>query len=171
MVGVELSPTLVRAARAADPEGVYLQGDAAALPLAGASCDLVVSYNSLMDIVDMERAVAEAGRVLVAGGRLCICVTHPMSNAGRFVSTEADADFVVSGTYFGRRRFEATERRNGLAMTFRGWSYSLEQYVAAVSGAGFVIESMKEPVPQAPTEILRRWWRVPMFLHIGAVRL
>jgi ubiquinone/menaquinone biosynthesis C-methylase UbiE len=169
-VGVELAPTLVSHAREADPGGCYLLADAGQLPLATASCDLVVAYNTLMDIADMEAAVAEAGRILVAGGHFCVCVTHPMSNTGRFDSAAADATFVVSTGYFGRRRFEGTENRDGLSMTFRGWSYALEDYVLALERAGFLIETIREPVPEVGGDHLRRWCRVPLFLHIRAVR-
>jgi ubiquinone/menaquinone biosynthesis C-methylase UbiE len=169
-VGVDLSPTLVRHARDADPTGIYLRADASALPLADASCDLVVAYNTLMDIDGMEAAVAEASRVLVSGGRFCICVTHPMSNTGRFDGQASDATFVVATTYFGRRRFEATEARDGLTMTFRGWSYALEDYARALEGAGFLVEMIREPVPDTTTPNLLRWSRVPLFLHIRAVR-
>jgi len=168
-VGIDLSPTLLRHAREADPGGTYLQADASELPLGGGCCDLVVAYNSLMDTADMDGAVAEARRILVPGGRFCVCITHPMGNTGRFDGPGPDASFVVTGTYFGRRRFEAVEARDGLTMTFRGWSYALEDYAAALERAGFLIEAMREPVPEAPTEPLRRWCRVPMFLHIRAV--
>jgi SAM-dependent methyltransferase len=163
-VGIDSSPTLVAHAGGADPGGAYLRADAAALPLADACCDLVVSYNALMDMADMDGAVAEAGRVLVPGGRFCVCVTHPMSNAGRFDGPGADADFVVSDTYFGRRPFEAVEERDGLTMTFRGWSYSLEEYAAAFERAGFLIEMIREPVPEDPTPAL------PLFLHLRALK-
>jgi len=169
-VGVELSPTLVGHARAVDPGGAYLQADAARLPLATASSDVVVAYNTLMDIADMEAAVAEAWRVLVPGGRFCICITHPMANAGRFDGPGPEASFVMSGTYFGRQRFEATEERDGLAMTFRGWSYALEEYARALERAGFLIELLREPVPEASTPSLARWTRLPLFLHIRALK-
>jgi SAM-dependent methyltransferase len=167
-VGVDASPTLVGHAREADPGGAYLVADAAALPVAGASCDLVVAYNSLMDIADMEGAVAESWRVLVPGGCLCVCVTHPMSNAGRFDGPGPDALFVATGSYFGRRPFEAVEERDGLTMTFRGWSYALEDYAVALERAGFLIEKIREPLPEDPTPALRRWSAVPLFLHIRA---
>jgi ubiquinone/menaquinone biosynthesis C-methylase UbiE len=169
-VGIDLSPTLLRHARDADPGGAYLIADAAALPLGDAFCDLVVAYNSLMDIADMEGAVAEAGRILAPGGRFCVCITHPMGNTGRFDGAGPDAAFVVTDTYFGRRRFEATEERDGLTMTFRGWSDALEGYSRALERAGFLIEMLREPVPVSPRPYLRRWCRVPMFLHIRAVK-
>jgi hypothetical protein len=70
---------------------------------------------TLMDVEDMPGSVREAGRVLEPGGHLGFCVTHPFMDAGRFASREADAAFVVSGSYLGPRRpFEGTEKRAGL---------------------------------------------------------
>jgi ubiquinone/menaquinone biosynthesis C-methylase UbiE len=77
VASVDASPTLLQAAREADPTGTYVLADAAALPFADASFDLVVAYNSLMDLGDMPGAVREAARVLQCGGRFCVCVTHP----------------------------------------------------------------------------------------------
>jgi ubiquinone/menaquinone biosynthesis C-methylase UbiE len=114
VTGVDASPTLLQAAREADPAGEYVLGDASGLPFADASFDLVVAYNSLMDVQDMPAAVGEAARVLERGGRFCVCVTHPLVDAGRFSAREGDAPFVIDGSYFGRRRFEATFERAGL---------------------------------------------------------
>lgn len=61
-VGVEVSPTLLDAAREADPRGEYVLSDAASLPFANESFDLAVAYNSLMDIDEMATAVREAWR-------------------------------------------------------------------------------------------------------------
>jgi hypothetical protein len=89
---------------------------------------------------------------------------------GRFDSSAEDATFVVTGTYFGRRRFEVTDARDGLTMRFRGWSYGLEDYARALEQAGFLIEIIREPVPDTRAPHLLRWRRVPLFLHIRAVR-
>lgn len=174
VVGMDLSPTLIRAARDADPDGRYVRADAARLPFPDASFDLVVAYNSLIDIDEMPAAVAEAGRVLISGGNLSICVTHPINDAGAFQGDEPDAPFVIEGSYLERRRFEATFERDGLLMTFRGWAYPLEHYSRALESAGFRIQMIREPpapdaaLPERPS--YRRWQRIPVFLHIRAVK-
>jgi SAM-dependent methyltransferase len=148
--------------------------DGASLPFPAASFDLVVAYNSLMDVSDMPAVVAEAARVLRPGRHLCVSVTHPMSDAGRFAGDQPDAPFTISGTYLGRRRFEGTFERDGLQVTFHGWSYPLEDYARALEEAGLLVEVIREPaaseaaVSQHPS--FRRWQRLPMFLQLRAVK-
>ncbi len=174
VVAVDSSPTLLRYAREADPDSRYELADAAALPFADSSFDLVVAYNSLMDIADMPGAVKEGARVLENDGRFCISVTHPLNDAGAFVSDEPDAAFVIRDSYFGRRRFEGRFERDGLQMTFHGWMYALEDYVRSLEGAGFVMERLREPAASdeavAHRLAYRRWQRVPMFLQLRAVK-
>ena len=175
VTGVDSSPTLLEAAQAADPEGDYVLADAASLPFTDAAFDLVVAYNCLMDVDDMPGAVREAARVLTPDGRFCICVTHPLADAGRFEQGEPNAPFVMAGSYFGRRRFEGTFERNGMRMTFRGWCYPFEDYSRAFEDAGLVIEALREPqqrdeaVAADPAEA--RWQRLPIFLFLRLRKL
>jgi SAM-dependent methyltransferase len=174
VVALDASPTLVAKAAAADPAGRYLVADAAALPFPDGAFDTVVAYNALMDVADMPAAVREASRVLAPGRPLCVCVTHPTADAGKFQSKEPDAPFVIPGSYLGRHRFEDTFERDGLQVTFAGWRYSLEGYARALEDAGLVIERLREPA--APDAALaarpgyERWQRVPNFLHFRAVK-
>jgi SAM-dependent methyltransferase len=174
VVGIDSSPTLVRYAQAADPESQYLVADAAALPFEPESFDLVVAYNSLMDVSDMPGTVREASRVLEKGGRFSICITHPTFDAGAFTGEEADAPFIISGSYLGKRPFDERFERDGIEMTFHGWCYPLEAYFAAFEAAGLVVEKLAEPTPDpAVFEQLpraRRLLRVPNFLMMRAIK-
>jgi SAM-dependent methyltransferase len=162
VTGVDLSPTMVRMAAEADPAGDYLVGHASELPFDDAAFDLVVAYNVLMDVDDLGGAVAEAGRVLAPGGRLCACMTHPLNDARAFEGREH--------SYLDSRRFEMTEERDGVRVTFRGWTHSFEDYSRALEleSAGLVIEAVREPA--APAELDARWRRVPMFLMLRAAK-
>jgi SAM-dependent methyltransferase len=175
VTGVDSSPTLLEAAAAADPSGEYVLTDAASLPFSDATFDLVVAYNSLMDIEDMPGAVREAARVLRPDGRFCVCVTHPFADAGRFAAREADAPFVVSGSYFGRRRFDETFARGGLEMRFSGWCYPLEDYARAFEDARLGVEALREPrqldEAVAADASEARWQRMPMFLFLRLRKL
>jgi SAM-dependent methyltransferase len=163
VTGLELSPTLLSAAREAHPDGDYVLGRAEELPFEDCAFDLVVAYNSLMDVDDMPAAVREASRVLVCGGRLCACVTHPLADAGSF----EDETFVVRGSYFGRRAVDVGVEHDGLRMRFTGWAYSLEAYARALEGSGFLIETLREPPAVREGS---PWRRIPNFLMLRAVR-
>lgn len=171
VIGVDSSPTLLAAAGAADPKGTYLLADAAALPLAPASVDLVVAYNSLMDVADLAGTVAEMARVLTPRGRVCASITHPCTDTGRFERTGEAATLTLQSPYFGTRPFEASVERDGLAMTFRGWERPLQDYVGAMAGAGLLVDQLREPAPAGATpEHLERGRWFPMFLHLRAVK-
>jgi ubiquinone/menaquinone biosynthesis C-methylase UbiE len=73
-----------REREAKNPTGTeYLVADAALLDsLADGSFDLVVAGMALMDIVDAEGALREAGRVLRAGGRFVASMIHPCFDTG-----------------------------------------------------------------------------------------
>jgi len=165
VVGLEPSQTLRRAALEMDPEGDYVEGSAESLPFADESFDLVVAYNSLMDVDDMPQAVREAARVLVPGGRLCACVTHPFTDVGRFESRADDALFVVPGSALEPGRFDETFERDGLRMRFTGRTYPLGHYFAALEQVGLLVEAVREPASAGG-----RWSRVPNFLMWRAVK-
>lgn len=169
IIGLDVSPTLVDAAREADAAGTYVVGDAAALPFADGAFDLVVSYNVLIDVEDMPRAIAEAGRVLRPGGWFCACVPHPFSDAGEFESRADDAPFVVVGSYLAETDYELVSDRNGIVFRFVSRRFPLESYSRALERAGFAIEAVREP-PLPRVESHRRT-RIPLFLMWRTVRV
>jgi ubiquinone/menaquinone biosynthesis C-methylase UbiE len=163
VTALDASPTLLRAAAEADPSGTYVLGLAEELPFADGAFDLVVAYNSLMDVADMAAAVGEAARVLAPGGHLCACVTHPMADAGTWLD---DSHFAVTEPYLERRDMHVPAERNGLSFIFEGPAYPLSDYVGALEAAGLAIEAIREPADPAGG----RWARVPMFLMWRAVK-
>jgi SAM-dependent methyltransferase len=173
-IGLDASQTMIRHAHEADPDGRYVVGDACRLPFPDQAFELVVAFNSLMDIDDLDGAVAEAARVLRPGGHLCACVTHAVADAGSFTSRDGAAPFVIEGSYLGRRRFDAVVERQGASMHFRGWASPIEAYAAAFSRSGLLIEALHEPA--APDERVRsdtseeRWQRVPCFLFVRTLK-
>lgn len=175
VVGIDSSPTLLRYAREADPISRYELADAARLPFPDAGFEIAVAYNALMDVSDLGGAVREAARVLKPGGHLCISVTHPINDAGAFNSDAEDAPFVIPGSYVESRRFHEHFERDGLAVTFHGWTHSVADYFDALQRSGFVVDRLREPA--ATTDAIRsdprynRWRRVPMFLQLRAIRL
>jgi demethylmenaquinone methyltransferase/2-methoxy-6-polyprenyl-1,4-benzoquinol methylase len=71
VVGLDLAPRMIHLARA-KPEASavrFLVGDMTALPLPPASVDVVTTGYGLRNVPDLDRAIAEIGRVLRPGGR------------------------------------------------------------------------------------------------------
>ena len=91
--GLEFSPAMLARARANQAEsGVanarFVPGNAEALPFADRSFDLVVSSGVFNLVVDKEKALAEAFRVLKSGGRLQVAdqmLTAPPARDSREV--------------------------------------------------------------------------------------
>jgi len=170
IVGVDASPTLARAAVThAESGGPCVIGDAAALPLPTGVADCAVAFMSLQDVDAMEKAVAEIARVLVAGGHLVMAITHPVNSAGRFLpgAEEASRPFIIEGSWFERRMLADTCERGGHTMTFHSEHRPLHDYTDALADAGFLIERTREVTD---TDTGSKWNRLPLFLHLRAVR-
>ncbi len=164
VTAADTADRLVRAARDADPATTYLVADGAGLPVASDSFELVVAYNALQVVADMAATIAECARVLVPGGLLCLCVAHPVTDMGDWGD---DARLTIRSPYFERTRVDDTVERDGISMTFRGWTHTLEDYAAALEAAGLVIERIREPLPASDSPH-RRWRAAPLFMNVRA---
>ena len=169
VTGLDVAPSLVAAAAEADSRSEFVVGDAASAPFDERAFDLVVAYNSLIDVEDMRAVVGEAGRVLRLGGHFCACVPHPFSDAGEFTGAEPDAPFVVAGSYLAEAGYELVSDRDGIRFTFTSRRYPLEAYARALEEAGLAIETLREP-PFPGCESHRRT-RIPLFLLWRARKL
>jgi SAM-dependent methyltransferase len=150
VIGFELSPTLARAARHAEPPLSVVRADAAALPVADGAASLVVACMSLQDIDDLSSAVHEAARVLRPGGQFCIAIVHPFASAeDRATWDTTVAQF--SEPYLRERRYEDHVTRDGSSMTFVSQHRPLSTYITAFADAGLLLNALREfgngPIP------------------------
>jgi len=143
VVGVDRSPTLVRAALSARPCAPTLLADAAALPFADSTMTLVVACMSLHDIDDFAATMDEIGRVLRADGALCAALVHPFVSAQDDDTLHTDA-FRVSRPYLHERRYEDHVERDGLTMDFASVHRPLGAYVTALTRNGLVLTALSE---------------------------
>jgi SAM-dependent methyltransferase len=143
VVGLDRSPTLAAAAASPDPAMPVLLADAAAMPFADQSADLVVACMSLLDVDDFDGAVSEIGRVLQPGGRLCLAVVHPFVSA-RDEDTMRTASFRFSRPYLEPRRWADHFERDGLTLTFTSMHRPLSAYVSALAANGMMISALVE---------------------------
>jgi SAM-dependent methyltransferase len=172
VVGIDLSHTMLAAARESDPSIDTCLADAARLPFADESFDCVIAFMSLQDVDDMAAAIDESARVLEPGGRLCIAIVHPLNSAGGFEGDEPNSPFTIGGSYLRSSFYEDNIVRGGLEMTFVSAHRPMSAYAEALADAGFLIEHLLEPsVPEhAMTRPNSRWARVPLFLHLRALK-
>jgi SAM-dependent methyltransferase len=162
VTGVDAAPTMIAAAREADPNGTYLQSDAADLPFADGSFDIVVAYNTFMDVVDLAGSIGEAARVLAPGGRLCMSITHPVTNIG----ASGTRDY-ADRPYFETHRFAELVQRDGMEMLFQGWDHPLTGFTRPLEDAGLLIEAIREPKAVSADGTV---WPYPFHFWLRAVR-
>ena len=131
-----------------------------------AAVSLAVAYNALQVVADMAATVAEIARVLEHGGTLCACIAHPVTDLGRFDDGRGrERAFTLRDGYFDNVRVDDTVESNGLTMTFRGWTYSLEDYSVALEDAGLRVEAIREPRPAGSPSRYERW-RARAAVHV-----
>jgi SAM-dependent methyltransferase len=161
VVGLERSPTLARAAAHHTAPIVVVQADAARVPLRDGCADTAVACMSLLDVDDLVSTVDEIGRVVRAGGHLCVALVHPFASA-QDAETMHREHSVVSQSYLAERRTEDHMEREGLAMTFSSMHRPLSRYLSAFFAAGFVVDALREfgahPIP---------WLLTLRLLHLG----
>jgi SAM-dependent methyltransferase len=174
VAGIDASPTMVQSARAHPGSAPVVLSDATELPFRDEAFDLAVAYMCLHDIDDMPRAVAEIARVLSRSGRLCAAIPHPINTAGSFQSRDASAPFVISASYLHSSPLRMVADRGGIRLTFHSEHRPLESYTRALEVSGLLIETIREVKPPdhvaADDPAARRWQRIPLFLHLRAIK-
>ena len=122
VVGVDRSHAMV--ARAHRVHRAVARGDMYALPIATASCDVIVSGLAIPDVPNFKRVAAEWARVLRPRGVVVYSTLHPI------------------GEELGwRRTFECA----GSTRTLPAHWHSRADQRAACVAAGLAIEATKEP--------------------------
>jgi SAM-dependent methyltransferase len=162
LTGVDIAPTMVRFAAETGAYAEVRRADAAALPFADASFDLVFAFMSLQDMDDAAGAVRESARVLAPGGRLVMAVVHPI------VSAE------MGTPYFDVARWADTIERAGVTVTFHQIHRPLQAWFAMVRDAGLLVEDLREPRPSeadaAGDASFARNRERPVFVHLRCVK-
>jgi SAM-dependent methyltransferase len=164
-IGIDPTVALIEEARRRDPQGTYRIGKAEKLEFEDGCFDLVVSYLTLIDIVDFRAAIREMTRVLNPGGSLLI------ANLTGFTSACAAQGWIKDEG--GRRLYYPVDRYldefpqwvSFAGMTVENWHRPLGAYMSELLDRGLVLRFFREPEPiggdEERTEIYRR---VPWFV-------
>lgn len=170
MVAIEPSRSLLASAKAAgSSDQRYAIADGMSLPFRKGAFDVVVAYNVLQVVDDLDVTLEEVARVLAPGGRLCACIAHPVTDLGDVIEEPTGPRLMIRENYFEPRRIEEHVEVGGHAMTFRGWTRSLQDYSRSLERAGFRLECLREPSPDLSGAVSARWRAAPLFLNFRAV--
>ncbi|MBF4767400.1 class I SAM-dependent methyltransferase [Nocardioides agariphilus] len=146
-VGLDLSMRQLQHSRRIDEEsGVVVPsvlGTATQLPFAARSFDVVFcSFGALQFVADIDDAVAEAARVLRAGGRFAFSITHP--TRWMFPDDPGEAGLVASQSYWDRRPYVEIDDASG-EVAYVEHHRTLGDWVALLAAHGFFIDTLLEP--------------------------
>jgi SAM-dependent methyltransferase len=166
VVGLDISPYLVRKAMDGSPPLRTILADGTDLPFRDSTFDLVVASMSLQDITDAPRAIAEASRVLEPGGTLCLSVIHPLSS-WQAISAGQDSDHI---SYFEERDYDERVYIDDRSIHLYSAHRTVSSYFVMLTEAGLVCDYLAEPRPSADMVEqfpgLADMRRHPRFLHI-----
>lgn len=95
-VGVDIATAMVERARLRSPDLAFVVGDALRLPFPDASFDAVTMNFGILHVSQPERALAEAHRVLVPGGRLAFTTWSAQCNAEDEITEAALAEHAIA---------------------------------------------------------------------------
>ena len=104
------------------------------------SFDVAVSIHALGYVEQIERAFAEAARVLKAGGLLAIAVPHPFKATGAVPPVYGLVRSYWSGPVDWDWAFE-----NGTSGRLRDFPRTVSKWFELLTGVGFTVERLSEP--------------------------
>jgi ubiquinone/menaquinone biosynthesis C-methylase UbiE len=164
-VGLDPTAELLDAARAQDPDSLYVEGLGEALDFPDNSFDLVVSCLSLIDIEPAGQAIAEMVRVLKPGGTLLAANLTSFSTARAHDGWQRN--LLGRKTHFAIDRYlEARaewQRWRGIEIV--NWHRPLKDYMQWFLSQGLVLTHFDEPAPTGgPSERGASYSRVPWYV-------
>jgi len=137
VTGVDRSEALLEEARAADPGGRYVAGEAEALPFEDGSLALALCVNVLPHIVGLEQAVAELARAVRPGGVVVAGTMHPIAQAG---TLDEERNELRVSRYFEAEQHDIPLGDHHVFHQHR----TLEHYVRSFLAAGFALDDLRE---------------------------
>lgn len=165
VTGIDATEHMVAVARErGGPAETYVRAAAESLPFGDASFDVVVSYVTLVDIVEYAAAIHECARVLRAGGRLVVANLSFVTASGGWLK---DHDGTRLYHRVDRYAEEFSQVYEWAGMRIVNWHRPLANYMRAYLSSGLTLREFLEPVPA--DQSLREqyhfedWFRVPEF--------
>lgn len=178
-LGVDASAAMIKHARKRR-EGVEFEvGDARDLvgttSVQPKSCAAVVFMLCVQDMDPLDQVMASAAKVLAPGGRLVLFMVHPAFRAPRGSGWGFDPQrklvyrrierYLTPSAVPMKEYSEVGAAQRGATISFHR---PLQDYVAAVTGAGLVIDALQEFADPVGEEHERGSAEIPLFLALRA---
>jgi SAM-dependent methyltransferase len=164
VVGIDVSPELLRLARERVPSGSFSLGDLAEpLPFEDGSFDLVVASLVMHYLRDWVPPLRELRRVLRAGGVVVLSTHHPAM----------DAELADSGDYFATELLHDRWLVGEREYEVRFWHRPLSGMFREIAEAGLRLDELSEPqpLPEARERFPDAWERLTKKPHFLFLRL
>lgn len=144
VTGVDLSERMIQIARSQHP-GIDFRVDSVGElhTISGAQFDLIVSNYVLMDLPDLDGALANFARVLRPGGAAVVVFSHPCFPQGRAAVAE-QITYIWDFPYFGHRKC-VDPPWGRFTSEFIWFHRPLSDYWKAFRRAGFRVADFDEP--------------------------
>jgi SAM-dependent methyltransferase len=189
---IDISPTFIRYAiesESKQPLGIQYQvASAIELPFENESFDFATSFMCMMDVPELDKAIAEAFRVLKPNGFFQFSITHPCFCPAyrRNLRNEHGLTFAIEvGDYFRNLDGETeewifksttlSERLEFRRFRIPRFTLTISQWFNLLIRQGFVIEYVDEPRPDdavvAQCPALQDAQVVAYFLHVRVRKL
>lgn len=136
LIGVDISTGMLAVAREELPDATWIEADAAALPIADRSMDLITCVTALHAIPDARATLAEWHRVLRPDGR------------------------VVTATFAEERPPQSRGRRNAYPSDHEPYS-TVDRIANAAGAAGFRVVRTTTWTGADDTLLVAEWMRTP----------
>ncbi|MSP75397.1 MAG: class I SAM-dependent methyltransferase [Rhodospirillaceae bacterium] len=163
-VGIDPTEAFIEHAIRKDPAGDYQLGCAERLAFPDGLFDLVICYVSLVNILDIGRAIREISRVLQPGGTLLIANLNSFVTAG-FPDGWIERADGTSSFDIDRYSEVRAEWVSWADIRVQNWHRPLSAYMSLLLEQGLELRHFSEPLPGGgdPTQA-ERFRRVPYFL-------
>jgi SAM-dependent methyltransferase len=175
VVGADPTWAQIRVAAERNSGLLAVRAEGARLPFHRESFDAVVACLVFEHIEAFDEAIAEAGRVLDAGGRFLLLVNHPLlqtPGSGWVDDTILEEQYWRIGPYLVEDcSMEEVDKNIWIPFIHR----PLSRYINAMADAGLFVTQMEEPTPPpgflARAEEYRQAATIPRLLALRAEKL
>ena len=158
VVGADIAPELIAAAKKASPDIEYRVASAESLPFAGmASFHAVICVLALQNMERLDLVMKETARVVKPGGRVIFVLNHPVFRIPKKTSwgfdNEQNIQYRRVDSYLSQSR-ASIEMAPGKGTADVTWSFhrSLQDHMKSFASAGFAITRLEEWISHKESE-------------------